>query len=215
MSVQPAESSTTRRANRFGPSALLTPANMVTLARIAIAPFAFAMILHNGRNDPDKIGSWPMLGLWFVLSMSDMFDGKLARKFGTTRSGAFLDPLADKVMVIGGFAAVAAVGRFPWIVVILTAIRELGISALRSYWARKGLAVPATALGKYKAFVQLGAVGWVTWPPPVGQAHWLADSFLWVSLALAWISGIQYVVAGRSLTSEAGERVTADHRRNT
>lgn len=212
MSVQPADRSESQRASRFGPSALLTPANMVTLARIAAAPIAFAMILHNGRNHPDDIGSWSMLAVWFTLSMSDMFDGKLARKFGTTRSGAFLDPLADKVMVIGGFAAVAAVGRFPWIAVILTAIRELGISALRSYWARKGLAVPATPLAKYKASFQLAAVGWVTWPPPVGQIRWLADSFLWISVALAWISGLQYVIAGRSLTSEAGERVAPSER---
>lgn len=187
----------------FGPSALLTPANLLTIVRILVAPIAFAMILSQSGGGHDGISSWPLLALWFGLSMSDMVDGALARRHGTTRSGAFLDPLADKVLVLGGLASVAAVGRFPWIAVVLTALRELGISAFRSYWGRKGLSVPASQLGKWKTSFQLGAVGWVTWPW-LSDFHWLADSFLWIGVGLAWVSGVQYLLAGRAATSTTG-----------
>ena len=106
MNDEPLADDTTRG---FGPSALLTPANLVTLARIAAAPVAFAIMVAN-----DGVGTWALFALWFVLSATDMFDGYLARKHGSTRSGAFLDPLADKVLVLGGFITLAVVGRFPW-----------------------------------------------------------------------------------------------------
>lgn len=188
-------------AGGFGPSALLTPANVLTLVRITLAPVAFVMIIRNGRSDPDAIGSWGLLALWFALSMSDMVDGALARKHGTTRSGAFLDPLADKVLVLGGIAAVAYVGRFPWIAWVLIAVREAGISAVRSYWVSKGLALPASRLGKWKTSFELGAVGWVSWPW-FTTWRWLADGFLWIGVGLAWVSGVQYLLAGRAATSD-------------
>lgn len=187
----------TAPTHSFGPSALLTPANIVTLIRIAAAPVAFAMILSNGRRDPEHVGSWPLLALWFCLSMSDMADGALARRQGSTRSGAFLDPLADKIVVLGGLGCVAAVGRFPWVAVVIIALREVAVSAFRSYWSRGGKAVPASSLAKWKTFVQLGAVGWVTWPW-FTTMRWLTDGFLWIGVALAVVSGVQYFVAGQS-----------------
>ena len=84
------------RAARFGPSAVLTPANAITVARILAAPVAFVMMLHTAGPR-----SWPLVAVWFVLSTTDLLDGRLARKYGATRSGAFLDPLADKVLAIG------------------------------------------------------------------------------------------------------------------
>jgi CDP-diacylglycerol--glycerol-3-phosphate 3-phosphatidyltransferase len=199
----PSKAGESNDADSFGPSALMTPANLLTVIRILAAPIAFGMILSRSGVGKDHIASWPLLALWFALSMSDMADGALARRYGTTRSGAFLDPLADKVLVLGGLASVAAVGRFPWSAVILTAIRELGISGFRSYWGKRGLSVPASKLGKWKTSAQLGAVGWVTWPW-FSDIHWLADTFLWVGVALAWISGVQYLIAGRSATSVTG-----------
>ncbi|MEZ5374001.1 MAG: CDP-alcohol phosphatidyltransferase family protein [Microthrixaceae bacterium] len=187
------------QAGGFGPSALMTPANLVTLGRIAAAPVAFAMLLDN-----DGRGSWALLALWFVLSATDFVDGYLARKQGSTRSGAFLDPLADKVLVLGGFVTLAVVGRFPWVAVVLTIVRELGISGFRSYWGRRGLSVPASELAKWKTFIQLGAVGWVTWPT-FTDWRWLSDSWLWAGVVIAWVTAVQYVMAGSRATSTTGE----------
>ena len=74
------------------PSAIATWANAITVSRILLAPVMFAMI-------PDVGGSWPATVVWFLLCSSDFIDGWVARRHGVTRSGAFLDPLADKVLV--------------------------------------------------------------------------------------------------------------------
>lgn len=182
----------------YGPSALLTPANLVTLVRLAVAPVAFAMML----TDSDQ-SSWPLVALWFVLSSSDMIDGNLARKYGATRSGAFLDPLADKVLTMGGIAAMCSQGRFPWIALVLIAVREAAVSGFRAVYVRRGLAVPASKLAKWKAFVQMGAVGWVTLPW-TNEYEWLSTTTLWVGVVIGLISGVQYFVAGgRAATTMA------------
>ncbi|HTK16858.1 MAG TPA: CDP-alcohol phosphatidyltransferase family protein, partial [Acidimicrobiia bacterium] len=84
-------------AKRFGQSALLTPANLVTITRIVVAIPALALIRRDGS-------SWVTVGLWFAITASDSLDGWLARRDGATRSGAFLDPVADKLIVLGGLA---------------------------------------------------------------------------------------------------------------
>ena len=71
-------------------TAIVTWANMVTVGRVFASPFLFMLIPDDGR------GSYIALVVWIVLCGSDGFDGYLARKHGITRSGAFLDPLADK-----------------------------------------------------------------------------------------------------------------------
>lgn len=188
------------RDGTFGPSAILTPANAVTLARIAFSPVAFALML----SDPDQ-SSWLLVGVWFVLSFSDMLDGRLARRYGSTRSGAFLDPLADKILVLGGIGCMCLGGRFSagWWALGLIIVREVVISALRAAYAKRGLAIPASRVAKWKTFVQLGAVGWITWPWTT-DLHWLYDATLWLGVALGLVSGVQYLVAGsRAATTMA------------
>ena len=92
-------------ASSFGPSAVATPANAISVLRLLLAIPLFLMIV----DDPS---SWTALALWIVLSATDGVDGWLARKQGTTRSGAFLDPLADKVLVLGAMWALVAAEVF-------------------------------------------------------------------------------------------------------
>lgn len=181
------------KGTAFGPSALLTPANAVTVGRLLLAPVAFLMIVQ-------QRSSWPLLALWFVITTTDSLDGYLARRHGTTRSGAFLDPLADKVLALGGLWAMVIEGRFWWLPVVLITVREALVSAFRSYWGRQGLAVPASKLAKIKTFLQFGAVGWVVWPWTTDMTL-LADGFLWVGVAVTWISAVQYFTAGSRATS--------------
>lgn len=185
-------------ATAFGPSALLTPANLITIGRIALAPVAIAMILV-------EQSSWPLVGLWFLITATDSLDGYLARRQGTTRSGAFLDPLADKVLALGGLWAMVLAGRFWWVPVVLISVREALISAFRSYWGRRGLAVPASQIAKAKTFLQFGAVGWMTLPLTT-DIEWLADGFLWAGVVVAWVSALQYLSAGsRATTTMVGD----------
>jgi CDP-diacylglycerol---glycerol-3-phosphate 3-phosphatidyltransferase len=177
----------------FGPSALLTPANVITFVRLLLAPVAFVWIVADQS-------SWPLFLLWFCITASDGIDGYLARRQGTTRSGAFLDPLADKVLALGGLWAMVLAGRFWWLPVALVTVREVVISGFRSHYGRHGLAVPASTLGKWKAVLQFGAVGWVTWPW-FTDVTWLADGFLWASVVVAWVSAAQYLSAGSRATT--------------
>jgi CDP-diacylglycerol---glycerol-3-phosphate 3-phosphatidyltransferase len=181
----------------FGPSALITPANALTIARIIVTVPLLVMILDHGA-------SWPALALWIVLAASDGVDGYLARRHGTTRSGAFLDPLADKVLVLGALFALVANGTFWWFPVVLIAARELGIQAFRSYWGHRGLAVPASQLAKVKTVVQDVAVGFALLPITTDDASWVADTVLWLAVGLTIYTGAQYIHAGSRSATAAG-----------
>ncbi len=86
------------------------------------------------------------------LAGTDGIDGWLARRHGTTRSGAFLDPLADKFLVLGAMFALVADHRFSWVPVVIIAVREVAISLYRIVAARHGVSVPARALAKLKTW---------------------------------------------------------------
>ncbi len=180
----------------FGPSAILTPANVITIVRLLLAPIAFWLII-------DHRSGWGLFVLWFGITVSDSLDGWLARRQGTTRSGAFLDPLADKVLALGGMWAMVAADRFWWLPVVLITVREALISAFRFYWSRRGLAVEASRVAKAKTFFQFGSVTLVVLPLTT-ELTWLADSFLWIGVVVAWVSAAQYIHAGsRATTSMA------------
>jgi CDP-diacylglycerol--glycerol-3-phosphate 3-phosphatidyltransferase len=186
-------------ATSFGPSALATPANAVTTARLAFAPLLCALIIAYGPAP----GTF---ALWTVLAATDGVDGWLARRMGTTRSGAFLDPLADKALVLGAMWALVIDGGFWWLPVLLISVRELGISLFRSYWGRRGLAVPARFWAKVKTVVQSVAVGLALLPTIAEDHMWLAEGTLWVAVALTLVTGVQYVLEGSRATAAGGVR---------
>lgn len=185
--------------SRFGASALATPANAITVTRMILALPFLAFVARDGA-------SYPALVAWIVLAGSDGIDGHLARKHGTTRSGAFLDPLADKVLVLGGAWALVAAGSFWWLPVVIITVRELGISLFRSWYARQGIAVPARYAAKVKTVVQEVAVGFALLPLAAEQADWIAPTVLWLAVALTVATGIQYVTEGTRALSRTGDR---------
>jgi CDP-diacylglycerol---glycerol-3-phosphate 3-phosphatidyltransferase len=189
-------------AQTFGPSALATPANFVTVIRLLVAPLLFTMITS-------QHASWAVFVLWTALASTDGVDGWIARRHGTTRSGAFLDPLADKVLVLGALYSLATIGTFPWLPVVIIAVREVGISLYRVYWGRRGLAVPASRGGKLKTLLQGLAVGAAVLPPLATSHLWVADVLLWASVVVAVVSGAQYLVAGRTAATSMARARTA------
>jgi CDP-diacylglycerol--glycerol-3-phosphate 3-phosphatidyltransferase len=175
------------RISRFGPSALLTPANFVTTLRFALTIPLLQVIATDGV-------SWRATVGWIMLASTDGLDGWLARRDGTTRSGAFLDPLADKFLAIGGLASLAAQGVFPWVAVILIGLREVGVSLYRTAAGRRGISMPARNLGKTKTVFQLVAVGWALCPS-TAEYSGLGLSILWAAVALTVVSGLDVVLA--------------------
>ena len=180
---------------QFGPTALATPANLVTVARIAASPYFIWLVVDRGPT-------WLTFWVGFAIGITDFLDGYLARRQGETRSGAFLDPLADKVLVLGGMFALVANGQFHWVPVALITVRELAVSAYRSRAGKQGVSVPATKLAKWKTFVQLWAVGFAVMPPIAENAHWIATATLWIAVALTVQTGVKYFLDARRVAAE-------------
>ncbi len=176
-------------ATTFGPSALLTPANGITVLRLLATPVVIALIMLWGA-------SWFTFVFGGLLALSDGIDGWLARKQGTTRSGAFLDPLADKVVVLGALVALVAKGIVWWLPVAVIAVREVAMSVYRSVVGRHGISIPARNSAKLKTLTQDIAIG-MCLAPPLADHHSLLSAGIWVAAALTVFTGAQYFVDGR------------------
>jgi CDP-diacylglycerol--glycerol-3-phosphate 3-phosphatidyltransferase len=182
----------TRVDGKFERSALATPANGITLVRVLATPVMLFLILDLGP-------AWPSVVAWMILSSTDFLDGWVARRQGVTSSGAFLDPLADKFLVLGALCALAGNGLVSWWPVALIAVRELGISGYRSVVARRG--IPARPLGKAKTAVQDLAVTLLLLPA-TGEHHGaIGRDLLWAAVVLAMVSAAQYLLDSRGVPS--------------
>ncbi len=173
-------------------------ANGLSVSRLILAPVLALLILE--RNP-----WWLTFWLGWAMGATDLFDGRLARQATPTKFGAFVDPLADKaVVLLAGFALVTH--RPHWLIpMIVIAIREVGIQAYRSYYARDGLSIPARTSAKYKTFVQGLALA-AAMCPWLDGAEWIADALLYVAVVFTVVTGAQYVIDGRSALRTGGSR---------
>jgi CDP-diacylglycerol--glycerol-3-phosphate 3-phosphatidyltransferase len=201
--AEPAPAPTTLPAGR-GPVAdpalwrLRTAANLVTVARIAATPVLVLIVL---RATP----SWAAVLFWAALAFSDAADGWLARRRGPSASGAFLDPLADKFLVLGALVAIAALGKVTWAPVALLAGREVVVTVYRVVVAKRGVSVPARRVAKAKTLVEFITVGLVLLPVTWSSRLPLSHVALWLAVFLAWASAAQYLMDSRA----AGRRAVA------
>lgn len=178
----------------YGPTALWTPANALTMARVLATPVLLALVLGSGP-------SWAAFAVWVAVSATDVADGVVARRQGTTRSGAFLDPLADKVLVLGVMYALVDTNHLWWLPVTIIAVREVVVSGYRSYVGRRGVSVPARPLAKAKTVTQDMAVG-LALMPFTGDGHQTTvSSFLWLAVLLTVVTGMQYLWDGRQVSA--------------
>jgi len=130
---------------------LLNAPNLMTLGRIALIPiFLYLLAYENRRN------SFLAALVYAVCALTDWVDGWLARVSNkVTRLGKFLDPLADKVIVLSALVMLVRLGRVPVWVVVLIAAREFLISGVRTIAATEGLEISASQGGKWKTSLQL------------------------------------------------------------
>ena len=179
------------------PDKLATWANAITVGRLLLSPLMFWAI------PSDNQGTWIAFLLWFVLCSSDGIDGYIARRHGTTSAGAFLDPLADKVLVLGAMFTLVSTGLFWMVPVVIIAAREFVISVYRVLVGGKGISVPATKLAKYKTVAQQFAVAFAVCPLTAVDATWTWKITLWIAVVLALVSGAQYLWRARQLADLA------------
>ena len=183
----------------YGETALLTPANMMTAFRLLVAPvFIYLIVVH-------RISWWTTL-VGFLAAASDYFDGIVARRHGTTTSGAFLDPFADKVIVLGSLYALV-ISRPHGLVAfiapsIVVTLREVWMSVYRARASKKGISIPASKLAKWKTFTQDWAIAFCVLPL---TAHhpWLGVATIWLAAVMTVYTGWQYYVDGKRIGTRA------------
>ncbi len=179
--------------------------NLLTLSRIAAAPILVWLLI-----DPTPMRSNLATVLFFLACLSDWLDGRLARRRGTvTNIGKFLDPLADKVLILSALIMLCAATLEPrvpaWIVVLLTA-REVGVTTLRAIASDEGIVLGSEALGKAKTIFETVALVPLLAHASFGpfNLHAAGLVFLWYATALALWSGMTYLVKlGRALREPA------------
>lgn len=183
----------------YGETALLTPANMLTAFRLLVAPIFIYMIIV------DRISWWTTL-IGFLAALSDYFDGIVARRHGTTTSGAFLDPLADKIIVLGGLYALIVSrthGLSAFIVpAIIITVREIWMSVYRSKSAKRGISIPASKIAKWKTFVQDWAIAFCV-IPIFAHHSWIGIVTIWLATAMTIYTGWRYYLEGKEVGVDA------------
>jgi CDP-diacylglycerol---glycerol-3-phosphate 3-phosphatidyltransferase len=167
--------------------------NLLSLFRIALIP-----ILVYFLTDPGKQSSIFAAITFFIASLTDIFDGYLARRQGsTTTLGKFLDPLADKLLVAAALIMLAAINRTPRVpatLVVLLIAREFAVTGLRAIASSEGIILAAEELGKYKMIFQTFALHGLLLHYQYGFINFYVFGmyFLWIALILSLWSGIDY-----------------------
>ena len=170
----------------------MTTASKFTLARIGMIPAFMAAFLLCERFAWCK---WIALGVFLLASATDYIDGKIARKYDQVSDfGKFLDPLADKLLVISAMAVLCQWGQLPaWAFMIVLA-REFAVTGLRLIAVGKGVVIAAGWSGKVKTFATMVVLGlWiVSWDLPlIVWARWV---YIAIIVLTTVYSGVEYFV---------------------
>ncbi|HUI24694.1 MAG TPA: CDP-diacylglycerol--glycerol-3-phosphate 3-phosphatidyltransferase [Candidatus Kryptonia bacterium] len=167
--------------------------NLLTLFRITLIPLLVWLLI-----EPSRSAAVLATLTFFLACLSDFFDGYLARRHGlTTRLGKFLDPLADKLIVMAALVMLASIDRHPrvsgWMVVIVVG-RELAVTGLRAIASGENIVLGAEELGKYKMIFQMFALHGLLLHYPFLGIDFFAGGlyFLWISLVISVWSGVDY-----------------------
>ena len=172
--------------------------NKLTILRVILIPFFVVFMLFDITGAADK---WIALVIFCVASLTDMLDGKIARKYNlVTNFGKFMDPLADKLLVCTALICLTSMNRLNVIVVLVIIAREFIISGFRLIAAENGVVIAANYWGKFKTASQMVMIILLL-ADLGGIFDTLAQIFIWISLALTVISLITYIWQNKSVLS--------------
>ena len=176
--------------------------NILTLLRIALIPVMAVLLLS-----PSKEAGFWAAAVFAVASATDWLDGYLARRMGiVTIFGKFLDPIADKLMVMAALIMILPYGRVPaWMVLVILG-REIIITGLRGIASSEGIVISASDLGKFKTIFQIVAIlglllhydyHWlfgIDHPLFYVNMHNVGMFYLWIATVITIWSGVDYLV---------------------
>jgi CDP-diacylglycerol--glycerol-3-phosphate 3-phosphatidyltransferase len=181
--------------------------NKLTLFRVILIPFFLVALMVPAIPG----GKWVAVGIFAIASLTDLLDGKIARKYNlVTDFGKFMDPLADKLLVCSAMIALIDLNRIPaWVVIIIIA-REFIISGFRLVAADNGIVIAASYWGKFKTTFQMLMVILLilnlreNLPNAVTVITICEQVLIYVSLILTVVSLIDYLVKNRKVITDGG-----------
>ena len=175
--------------------------NKLTIIRVCLIPFFVAALLFDhGNNYTMRIVANV---LFIVASLTDLFDGKIARKYNlVTNFGKFMDPLADKLLVCSALICLIELGQLPAWVVIIIISREFIISGFRLVAADNGIVIAASYWGKFKTTFQMIAVILMIFNIPALAT--VTMIMLVIAVVLTVISLVDYVAKNIEVLTKGG-----------
>ena len=174
--------------------------NKLTVARMILVPFLVVFLLTGWGGEANR---WICLAIFVAASVTDWFDGHLARKYNLiTNFGKFMDPLADKLLVCSAMIALVDQGRIPaWIVIFIIA-REFIISGFRLIAAEKGVVIAAGIWGIFNSVVQMVMVCFLIGNLGGKVIFVIEQVLIYAALVLTIISLIDYLVSNKNVLKD-------------
>jgi len=178
--------------------------NILTYGRIVAVPLVVLCFFIEGKLASGDVARWWALGIFTVASITDFFDGYLARIWQQTSSlGRMLDPIADKLLVSACLLLLAADGTIAgwatWAALIILS-REILVSGLREYLAELKVSVPVTRIAKWKTTIQMISIGFLL-AGPAGEKYLpytteIGLVLLWLAALITLYTGWDYFRSG-------------------
>ncbi len=171
--------------------------NKLTMFRVILIPFFVVFLLV----DITLYDKWIALAIFIVASLTDLLDGKIARKYNlVTNFGKFMDPLADKLLVCSALICLIELDTIPaWMVIVIIA-REFIISGFRLIASDNGVVIAASYWGKFKTTFQIVMICLMI--ADLEQIGLLTDIVTWAAVALTVISLVDYLVKNKDVMKD-------------
>ena len=171
--------------------------NKLTMFRVILIPFFVVFLLV----DITPVDKWIALAIFIIASLTDMLDGKIARKYNlVTNFGKFMDPLADKLLVCSALVCLVAVDRIPaWMVIVIIA-REFIISGFRLVASDNGVVIAASYWGKFKPTFQIIMICLMI--ADLAALQLLTAIVTWVAVILTVVSLVDYLVKNKEVMKD-------------
>ena len=175
--------------------------NKLTILRVILIPFFVVFMLFDITGAADK---WIALVIFCVASLTDMLDGKIARKYNlVTNFGKFMDPLADKLLVCTALICLTSMNRLNVIVVLVIIAREFIISGFRLVASDNGIVIAASYWGKFKTVSQMALI--IVLIMDLGGVWNVVGTVLtWVALLPTVVSLIDYIAKNKQVLTQGG-----------
>jgi CDP-diacylglycerol--glycerol-3-phosphate 3-phosphatidyltransferase len=169
---------------------ILTLPNGLTIIRILAIPIVLLLLFY-----PERIYRLITTLFFLLVAVTDTVDGYLARRRGlVTTLGKFLDPLADKLLIVAALIGLITARGIPtWMVIVIIG-REISVTGLRGIALSQGMVISASTWGKYKTVFEVASISFFILDGTYFsvELYQVGMGLLWIALGLAVISGVDY-----------------------